>query len=466
MFKSKRAVTAVMASALLLLFALNAFPAQAGFTASVRNTNNTVGTGTSFLAATQGAVTQCTSVPAGSTIPATTSFPCSNDQFPAAVAATGNSTAATVLTATGTAPFSSATYDALSCAPVKFDNARTTTHPLLVRGGVTFSQAGPITNSGSTLFNGTNTSGTGVIQATAPTDFSVGIWFKTTSASGALMGWSSSASNVDGGQYDRHLYFTSTGQLAFSTYSGGARTITSPAAYNNGAWHYAVVTADSAVTTGNSRLTLYVDGTSVATSTFAAAEVAENTTGYWHVGHARSTVADGYSGTGQYFNGTLSNFTIWNTTVLTAANVTAMRNSTTQALYQSNSATLNSTHLWPLNDTGLTTFAGPYPVTGATNPCAHIRATVGTAGKCLYPVLATACPALSSTYTLAGLGNAPTATLTPSLVGTSQTITTTLSRDTAYQTSFEVGLHLLVPIVVVENGFTQTFTWATNETII
>jgi len=463
MLTTRKVTTIVVALAFLVVsFLIGSSVAYGGFTASVRNPTNTIGTGTSFLSASNSGVQQCSSVPAGSTIPATTNFECLNDQMPA-VPTTGSASSATTLAASGSVNFNSASYNALSCYPAKLDNVVTTTDPLLVRGNATFDQAGPAALSGSEAlgFNGTNTVSVDVQQGTGLTNFTLGVWFKTATASGAMFGWSNSNSTLAGGTYDRHMYMTSTGRVGFSTYSGGARNIASTVAYNDNNWHFAVVTGRSGVTATTSNLTLYIDGAQVATSTFSAATVAENTTGYWRVGQARSN--ENYPGAGQYFNGSMSNFTVIPAPI-TAAQVSALNTAGTQANYQNQARTLGATHHWKLDDSGLVPYTGTLPG-NAGNPCAHVRITVGLASSCVYPA-ATTCPALSSTYTLATLATAPALNLPVVNSGASQVLTTTLARDTSYNANYDVGLHLLVPIRVTQNGFTQTFNWSTNETII
>jgi hypothetical protein len=105
-------------------------------------------------------------------------------------------------------------------------------------------------------------------------------------------------------------------------------------------------------------------------------------------------------------------------------------------------------------------------VLGATSPCTQVRATVGTSSKCAYPASASACPAQSSTNLLSGLVAAGTLALTPSTPSTAQTLTTTVSEDTSYNTLYDQGLHLLVPVPITETPFSQSFTWSTNATVI
>ena len=109
-----------------------------------------------------------------------------------------------------------------------------------VSSGVTRGAAGAITgdaNKAST-FNGTTT-GLVATQApvSAPGTFTIEAWFKTTTTSGGkILGFG----NVPVGAspfFDRHIYMDNTGKILFGVYAGGVRTVTSPKAYNNGAWH-------------------------------------------------------------------------------------------------------------------------------------------------------------------------------------------------------------------------------------
>jgi len=166
---------------------------------------------------------------------------------------------------------------------------------------------------GSTTFNGTNTALAAPTTQSSPQLFSLEIWFKTTVAGGYLIGLNSAKTGL-GSNYDRQLYLNSTGQVVFGIYSGGTRTVTSTASYNNGAWHHAVATFDS--TAG---LTLYLDGASVGTP-ITTAYTAENNTGYWRIGYGNLSGWPG-SATPYYFNGQLGYAAVY-LSVLPAATVT------------------------------------------------------------------------------------------------------------------------------------------------
>jgi hypothetical protein len=110
-----------------------------------------------------------------------------------------------------------------------------------------------------------------------PVTFSEEVWFRTSVAGGLLIGFGGSQVSVSG-QHDRQVYLNTSGQLVFGSYSGGTQVVTSPKAYNDGAWHHVVATMSAA--TG---MRLYVDGASVASN--AKYTAPESYTGYWRIGY-------------------------------------------------------------------------------------------------------------------------------------------------------------------------------------
>lgn len=183
-----------------------------------------------------------------------------------------------------------------------------------VSSGVTRGGTGAITsdvNKAST-FKGTTT-GLVATQAPvpAPGTFTIEAWFKTTTTSGGkILGFG----NVPVGTspfFDRHIYMDNTGKVLFGVDAGGVRTVTSPKAYNNGAWHQAVATL------GTSGMNLYIDGAIVTSRTDV--KTAQVATGFWRVG------GDNLGGwtsapTSRYFNGSIDEVSIY-PTVLTAIQV-------------------------------------------------------------------------------------------------------------------------------------------------
>jgi PKD repeat protein len=110
---------------------------------------------------------------------------------------------------------------------------------------------------------------------TNPSTYSIETWFKTTTHSGGkLIGFGNAQSGLSN-NYDRHVYMQDDGTLVFGTYTGQLNTVTSPSAYNDGAWHQAVATQSS------DGMKLYVDGVLVGTNPQTSAQ---SYSGYWRIG--------------------------------------------------------------------------------------------------------------------------------------------------------------------------------------
>lgn len=111
-----------------------------------------------------------------------------------------------------------------------------------------------------------------------PNDFTVSVWFSTTSTSGGrLVGLGSSQTGASGNA-DRHIYMNNAGHIYFGVNPGPATTIHSPAAYNDGYWHMATATLSS--TDG---MVLYIDGAQVAANPSITSGA--NYAGYWRIGY-------------------------------------------------------------------------------------------------------------------------------------------------------------------------------------
>jgi PKD repeat protein len=130
-----------------------------------------------------------------------------------------------------------------------------------------------------------------------PEVYSTEAWFKTTTTTGGkIIGFGSSQTGQSG-SYDRHVYMQDNGQLVFGTYTGQTNTITTPASYNDGTWHYVVATQSSA------GLKLYVDGALIGTNPTTSAQPY---TGYWKVGGDTT-----WGSSSAYFNGTIDEAAVY-----------------------------------------------------------------------------------------------------------------------------------------------------------
>lgn len=109
-----------------------------------------------------------------------------------------------------------------------------------------------------------------------PARFSVETWFRTTTAKGGRIIGFGNVTMQKSTRFDKHVYMRDDGRLVFGVYNGGAKTVTTPAAYNNGAWHHVVATQ------GPGGMALYVDGKLRASHT--SYTVNQDYSGYWRVG--------------------------------------------------------------------------------------------------------------------------------------------------------------------------------------
>ncbi|KQT02337.1 alkaline phosphatase [Cellulomonas sp. Leaf395] len=149
-----------------------------------------------------------------------------------------------------------------------------------VGSGVSRSEAGAIfgdSNRAMSFSGASSSRAFSTVRVPAPLHFTVEAWFKTTStAGGKIVGFGTTSGTGDSGSYDRHVYLGPDGRVNFGVYPNATRLITSPAAYNDGAWHQVMAS------TGYRGMELYLDGALVASDpnvTFAQAY-----DGYWRIG--------------------------------------------------------------------------------------------------------------------------------------------------------------------------------------
>ena len=123
-----------------------------------------------------------------------------------------------------------------------------------------------------------------------PTTFSIELWFRTTTRAGGKLFGFESTRNLTSATYDRHLYMREDGRLVYGQWSGSrVRTLVSPRALNDGAWHHLVLTVRPG--TSDSYATMYVDGAAVASG---AATRPSAFTGWWRFGFGTLPSNDPY----------------------------------------------------------------------------------------------------------------------------------------------------------------------------
>jgi hypothetical protein len=151
----------------------------------------------------------------------------------------------------------------------------------LYQGGMTTNTTPPLAcphdTGGAYVLDGTTSYVSTPNAYINPTTFSEEVWFKTTVAAGTLINFGNTQTGTSA-NFDRVLYLTTAGKLAFGTYGPKFQIITSPNVVNNGTWHHVVATM-SPITGMN----LYIDGTLAASD--ATYTTPQNYTGYWRIGN-------------------------------------------------------------------------------------------------------------------------------------------------------------------------------------
>jgi|GEM_PF-2714725 len=461
-------LTAVCAVGLLVA-AHSTQQTESAWQSGISNTTSRAGTGAlsyvhTYAATTCSATGSVTSTSCPSSIAPTVATVAS----PAVVSATDS------INYAGTIPASSVVEQAraLSCASVALANRITTANPLLSRYGTTYSTSGgPITGAGFLTLDGANPGGyaASVVQQSQPaptlslgTTYGLGIWFKTSStAGGPIFGFGSSAINVNATN-DRVLYMDKTGRVGFALNSANAVTGLSAAGFNNGQWHFAYVTlvqTNVAIVGITSAVTLYLDGTQVATGGGTLIPLSSYA-GYWHLGWSPISGRPYGAGLANHFAGSVSNFVVLNT----APAPTNLAVATTQTAFNTSIASSVTEH-WLLNDTGTGTFTGTLPVIGATDPCTMVNLSWSLANptSCVWSPQSTTATCTSPPATdVAAFVTASWQTVSSPGPGGTQTSTVALARAASYNTGFLPGLRLYAPLEfrAVVGPWSTTFSWA------
>jgi hypothetical protein len=264
-------------------------------------------------------------------------------------------------------------------------NANTAT----AEDGVTLGAGGPSTLGGGAI---TPNGSTGWAQTAKsisnPEGFSIVGWFKTTTASGGtIIGFTNAQGTSGQTDTDRMLWVDNSGKLVWAVWPGAADEITSPSAYNDGAWHMVVAEI------GSSGQQLWVDGSEVASNSSVTS--AQSYTGYWHLGWA----AEGGGGwpdapTDLYLAGSLSQIAVI-PTQLGSSQISTLYTAGSYGAYAIDVGALSPTAYWPLQDS-------------ASNVCGTteitVQQTVGSTYTCIFPAAAGICAAPSSSSLVTGLG--------------------------------------------------------------
>ena len=267
----------------------------------------------------------------------------------------------------------------------------------LIEGNVNFQNPGPTKftdNPYSLYFTGNGWAETLLGPPNAfyanpgPQTFSIAAWFKTTT-SGSIIGFTNAQPNTGQSMWDRQLWVDSTGHLVFGLYPNQIYELKTPNAYNDGLWHFVVVTVQP-VNRGSATVLIYVDGKLIAGAPKdenlppgANGNPAQAYGGWWHLGWSNAINGWPDPPSNAYFTGSLAHITIF-PSVLSATQVTELYQQSSPASYLQavNGTIAQSNSYWPLTSVGI-----PF------SPCFYVALAISTnTGSCIYPTSSSLCP--------------------------------------------------------------------------
>jgi hypothetical protein len=294
-------------------------------------------------------------------------------------------------------------------------------------GGVTLGATGPpALAAGGVSFNGSSGYVETATSYANPEGTSEVAWFKTSGANGGtVMGFTTAQGDGAPVNYDRTVWVDDAGKLVFGVYyNSSAYEVTSPAAYNNSAWHMVVAEI------GSSGMQLWVDGTEVGSNSSVTS--AQNYTGYWHLGWGSETYSWADPPASSFLSGSLSEAAIV-PTQLTASQISTLYNAGSTTAFTRDMGQLSPTSYWPLQDS-------------ASNVCGTseitVQQTVASTNTCIFPSAAGTCPAPAATYLTTALG---ARSITAPSSATPVTVTITMKLSAASPAGV-LGLHELADI--------------------
>jgi len=344
------------------LVTIGATAGAAAFSGGLMSAGTNFAAGTLQLEGTTG-TTSCYSTGTGSggTVSTNATVCSGGSPVPSGtLSATSATSAATVLRSTGTTTATSASVSSPTCGVAQLVDSRSATawsgtgpDTALPLYGVTYQAAGPlgggaVTTDGSTGWAETTTA------YTDPQTFTVLAWFRTTSASGSILGFSNDQTvPPSAGDYDRMLWIDRTGHVVWGVYNGSTHEAISSSTYADGAWHLV------AASIGSRGQKLFVDGSLVGSTTTKTAQ--SGFTGWWSIGLS-GVLHGGWPDppTGAYFNGSLAQVAVI-PAQLTATQVSSLSAAPTLAAYASAVASLTPADDWALDDPGTVPYTGAVP---------------------------------------------------------------------------------------------------------
>ncbi len=228
------------------------------------------------------------------------------------------------------------------------------------QSGVTPSDQGPFGSDGAMYFDGATDHSSYVETSTQnsalPASFTIAAWFNAPSGSSSGGGILTLDSSQTGGgaNHDPLLWMDDSGKIVAGTWPGANQATTSPKAYNDGDWHFAVATVSAA------GLSLYIDGNLVQSNSSGTSGGSKG--GYWLIGQGdEANWSD--PPTDVYWTGELAHAAYF-ASALSSGQISTLyslySSKATVSAFEAQMLAYSPTYYWPLTDSG-TTESASYP---------------------------------------------------------------------------------------------------------
>jgi hypothetical protein len=236
--------------------------------------------------------------------------------------------------------------------------------------GATFGSGGPLSANKVTLDGSTGLLETEQLVNDPSANLTLSAWFKVASSyasGGGIISFQNTQGNATPADTDRKVWMDDSGHICAGEYNGSAEEIAcSTTTFNNAAWHYVAASFSS-----SSGLTVYVDGTSVATN--ASATTGQNYAGYWDIGYTYYTGSNwAPEPASKYLAGSLAEVAVFPSALSSSAVGTLYGSgSGTEAAFETRVLADSPSQFWPLQSasstTNLPTIAKLQDVSGNNN---------------------------------------------------------------------------------------------------
>ncbi len=302
----------------LLLVVLAATPTLAAFTGSIV-ANGTSEAASLVLTTSPSGGSTCYSTSGTNTPFASDSASCAGSVWPSTeLSSSASASLATTFASLGTIAPTAATIANAGAGTEVATDASGAGNDAFPLAGVTFGASGPLSASAVSLDGSTGVMETEQAINDPGANLTLAAWFKVASgyaSGGGIIEFQSVQSHYAGGSNDRKVWMDNSGHVCSGVYNGAANVGCSTSTYNDAGWHYVVASYSS-----SSGLTLYVDGTSVATNPSATS--GQNYVGYWAIGYSYGA---GWAPlpSSYYLNGSLAEVSVFPSS-LSSAQVTTL----------------------------------------------------------------------------------------------------------------------------------------------